>query len=163
MSLHLEIVTPEKKVFSDTVENVVLPGAEGELGILDGHAALVTSLAAGELRYRKGGAETHLALGTGFAFPSRTVYFGRDPGVDVARGELAEAEVRQWRAENRLPFPEFDYAERVEMSDTLAFPPEGPPSGFPRPSCSSPPPRRPGKTSATGARACSAPVLPPRA
>jgi MscS family membrane protein len=65
--------------------------------------------------------------GTAFAFPSRTVYFGRDPGVDVARGELSEAEVRQWRAESRLPFPEFDFAERAEMADTLAFPPEGSP------------------------------------
>lgn len=69
--------------------------------------------------------------GTGFAFPSWTVYFGRDSGVDVARGELAEAEVQKWRAENRLPFPEFDYAERVEMTDTLAFPPEGSPDHRP--------------------------------
>jgi hypothetical protein len=69
--------------------------------------------------------------GTDFAFPSRTIYFGRDPGVDAGRGELAEAEVRQWRVENRLPFPEFDYAERVEMADTLAFPPEGSPDHQP--------------------------------
>jgi MscS family membrane protein len=65
--------------------------------------------------------------GTAFAFPSRTVYFGRDPGVDVARGEQNEAEVRRWRAENRLPFPDFEFAERAEMADTLAFPPEGSP------------------------------------
>ena len=71
--------------------------------------------------------------GTAFAFPSRTVYFGRDPGVDVARGERSEAEVRQWRAENRLPFPEFDFAERAEMADTLAFPPEGSPDHRPTP------------------------------
>jgi MscS family membrane protein len=71
--------------------------------------------------------------GTAFAFPSRTVYFGRDPGVDVARGERSEAEVREWRAENRLPFPEFEFAERVEMVDTLAFPPEGSPDHRPAP------------------------------
>jgi len=72
-------------------------------------------------------AEIVRASGTGFAFPSRTVYFGRDPGVDVARAGETEAEVRQWRDERRLPFPDFDYAERVEMADTLEFPPEGSP------------------------------------
>jgi MscS family membrane protein len=65
--------------------------------------------------------------GTGFAFPSRTVYFSRDPGLDGARSEDAEAEVRRWREEKRLPFPEFDFAERAEMADTLLFPPEGSP------------------------------------
>lgn len=65
--------------------------------------------------------------GTAFALTSQTVYLGRDPGVDAKRGEVTEAEVRRWRVENRLPFPEFDYAEQVEMTDTLAFPPEGSP------------------------------------
>ena len=67
MSLHLEIVTPEKKVFSDTVEDVYLPGEDGEMGVLEMHAALVTSLQAGELRYRKGGEVYELAVGGGFA------------------------------------------------------------------------------------------------
>lgn len=67
MALHLEIVTPEKKIFSDTVSNVYLPGADGELGILDGHAALVTALQPGELRYDKDGKTEVLAIGTGFA------------------------------------------------------------------------------------------------
>ena len=67
MALHLEIVTPEKKIFSDTVGNVYLPGADGELGILDGHAALVTALRPGELRYEKNGQTVFMAIGTGFA------------------------------------------------------------------------------------------------
>lgn len=67
MPLHLEIVTPEKKVFSDTVANVYLPGADGELGILPAHGALVTALAPGELRYEKDGVVTALAIGNGFA------------------------------------------------------------------------------------------------
>ncbi len=78
--------------------------------------------------------------GTGFAFPSRTVYFSRDGGVDGARTEAAEAEVRRWREEKRLPFPEFDFAERAEMTDTLPFPPEGSPDFQPSPE-PSPPPR----------------------
>ena len=67
MSLHLAIVTPEKKIFSDTVGNVYLPGADGEIGVLDGHAALVTALAPGELRYEKDGQIVTLAVGSGFA------------------------------------------------------------------------------------------------
>ncbi len=67
MSLNLEIVTPERKVFSDTVENVYLPGADGEMGILTGHAALVSAMEAGELRYSKDGKITELAVGHGFA------------------------------------------------------------------------------------------------
>lgn len=65
--LHLEIVTPEKKIFSDTVEDVYLPGEEGEMGVLEMHAALVTALKAGELRYRKDGEVHELAIGGGFA------------------------------------------------------------------------------------------------
>jgi len=65
--LHLEIVTPEKKVFSDKVTDVYLPGADGEIGVLDLHAALVTTLTAGELRYQKDGSSHELAIGSGFA------------------------------------------------------------------------------------------------
>lgn len=65
--LHLEIVTPEKKIFSDTVENVYLPGADGEMGILPSHAGLVTALQPGELRYLRGGQVITIAIGSGFA------------------------------------------------------------------------------------------------
>ena len=75
--------------------------------------------------------------GTSFAFPSQTVYFTRDTGVDAARGEATRAEVRQWRDEKRLPFPDYDFAERAEMADTMPFPPEGSPDYRPAP------PRRP--------------------
>lgn len=67
MALHLEIVTPEKKIFSDTVGNVYLPGANGEMGVLEGHAALVTALEPGELSYEKDGKIEFLAVGSGFA------------------------------------------------------------------------------------------------
>lgn len=67
MSLQLDIVTPEKKVFSDTVDNVYLPGADGELGVLPMHAGLVTALRPGELRYLHKGQVVTLAVGSGFA------------------------------------------------------------------------------------------------
>ena len=67
MPLTLEIVTPEAKVYSDTVDTVVIPTAEGEVGILPGHIALLTQVADGELRVTKG-SETHLlVVGGGFA------------------------------------------------------------------------------------------------
>ena len=65
MSFKLEIVTPEKPIFSDEVDLVVLPGVEGELGVLAQHTALVTTLAPGELRCTKEGVETEFAVGEG--------------------------------------------------------------------------------------------------
>ena len=65
--LHLEIVTPEKISFSGKVADVYLPGADGEIGVLDLHASLVTALTAGELRYQKDGSSHELAIGSGFA------------------------------------------------------------------------------------------------
>lgn len=65
--------------------------------------------------------------GTGFAFPSQTLYLGRDDGLDPQRTEGAEAKVRQWRAEGRLPFPDFSPAEKQSLRGTSIFPPPGSP------------------------------------
>ncbi len=65
MLLKLEIVTPEARIFSDDVDTVVLPGFEGEMGVLPSHAPLATTLKPGELRYTKGGKTTELAVGEG--------------------------------------------------------------------------------------------------
>ena len=64
--VRLEIVTPEAKTFSDNVESVVIPGVEGELGVLPMHAPMMTLLEPGELRVMKNGEETRLAVGEGF-------------------------------------------------------------------------------------------------
>ena len=66
MPLQLDIVTPEKRVLSEQVDSVVLPGSEGELGILPSHVPLVTALKPGELVYSLGGKTEHFAVGTGF-------------------------------------------------------------------------------------------------
>ena len=63
--------------------------------------------------------------GTYFAFPSQTLYLGRDAGRDLARSEAAEAEVQRLRAEGRLPVPELPQELIDEIDDTLAYPPEG--------------------------------------
>ena len=65
MPLKLEIVTPEARIFSDEVDSVVLPGVEGEMGVLPAHSNLVTTLKHGELVYTKGGKSTHFAVGEG--------------------------------------------------------------------------------------------------
>lgn len=66
MPLLLEIVTPERQVFSDEVDSVVCPGIEGELGILPHHAPLLTTLGYGELRIKKGGEIEYFAIAGGF-------------------------------------------------------------------------------------------------
>jgi F-type H+-transporting ATPase subunit epsilon len=66
MPLLLEIVTPERLAYSDTVDAVNLPGIEGELGVLPHHAPLVSMLGVGELRIRKGGSEEAFAIVGGF-------------------------------------------------------------------------------------------------
>ena len=67
MALTLEIVTPEARVYSDTVDTVVIPTVEGEIGILYGHIPLLTQVGAGELRVQKGTKTELLAVGNGFA------------------------------------------------------------------------------------------------
>ena len=67
MPLTLEIVTPEAKVYSDTVDTVVVPTVEGEIGVLPGHIPLLAQVAHGELRVTKGNTTQWLAVGGGFA------------------------------------------------------------------------------------------------
>ena len=67
MALTLEIVTPEARVYSDTIETVVIPTVDGEIGILPGHIPLLTQVTNGELRVTKNGQTQWLAVGDGFA------------------------------------------------------------------------------------------------
>jgi F-type H+-transporting ATPase subunit epsilon len=66
VKIDLEIVTPERLVLAATVDEVVLPGCEGYLGVLPGHAPLLTALMEGELTYRIGGRTSYLAVSGGF-------------------------------------------------------------------------------------------------
>jgi F-type H+-transporting ATPase subunit epsilon len=67
MPLTLEIVTPEARVYSDTIDTVVIPTVEGEVGILPGHIPLLTQVEHGELRVTKGAETKWLAVSGGFA------------------------------------------------------------------------------------------------
>jgi MscS family membrane protein len=65
------------------------------------------------------------AAGTGFAFPSQTVYLGRDTGVDKEKAERATRQVQKWREGNQLPFPDFKPADISEFSNSLPYPQPG--------------------------------------
>jgi F-type H+-transporting ATPase subunit epsilon len=111
-TFQLEIVTPEKMVVKDVAEEAQIPGKNGYLGILPGHAPLITELAVGEITYRNGDATHHVAVAWGFAevLPDKVTILAETcerPGeIDKKRAQ----EARQ-RAEDRLKSgnPEVDY------------------------------------------------------
>ena len=82
-TFHLEIVTPEKMVVRDDAEEMQIPGKGGYLGILPGHAPLITELSAGELSYRNGGQTHRYAVVWGFAevFPIKSPFSPKPPSV----------------------------------------------------------------------------------
>lgn len=103
MPLQLDIVTPEKKIFSDLVDNVYLPGADGEMGILPQHAGLVTALKPGELRYLHKGKVESLAIGSGFAEVTQTkVIILTDSALGEAEIDEEHVEAAIKRAHDKL-------------------------------------------------------------
>ncbi len=61
--------------------------------------------------------------GTGFTFPSQNVYLGRNPSIDKTKAEQVESQLREWREQRQLPFPDFTPAEIAEIRDSLPYPP----------------------------------------
>jgi F-type H+-transporting ATPase subunit epsilon len=102
-TFQIEIVTPEKMVVKDVAEEAQIPGKNGYLGILPGHAPLITELAVGEITYRNGGTTYRLALAWGFAevLPDKVTILAetaeRADEIDARRAEEAKK-----RAEQRL-------------------------------------------------------------
>ena len=70
--------------------------------------------------------------GTSFAFPSQTLYMGRDDGIDQDRSTASMQEVENWRRSWRLPFPFMAPERRERLADTLEYPPRGSPDAFRR-------------------------------
>jgi F-type H+-transporting ATPase subunit epsilon len=103
MALTLEIVTPEARVYSDTIDTVVIPTTEGEIGILPGHIPLLTRIADGELRVIKGGVESHLAVGGGFAqIEGDTVSVLAEQAITAEKIDEGVVEAALKRAEEQL-------------------------------------------------------------
>ena len=116
--LTLEVVTPERRLVSEQVDEVQLPGAEGYFGVLPGHTPLLATLQVGELWYRVGQEKHYLAVAFGFAevLPDRVTVLAqlaeRPEDIDVPRAEAARK-----RAEERIAKPPTDIDfERARIS-----------------------------------------------
>ncbi len=121
--LTLEVVTPDRSVVTERVDEVEIPGAEGYFGVLPGHTPLLAMLQVGELWYRKGGEKVYLSIAFGFAeaLPDRVTILAqlaeRADEIDIARAEAAKR-----RAEERIATPaaEMDYERaRIAMMKAL--------------------------------------------
>ncbi len=102
-TLKLEIVTPDAKTYSEDVEMVTLPGAEGEMGIYPQHVPLLTQIVPGEVIARKGGRDQCLAVGDGFAeITGERVAIMTDRAIRAENIDEKQAEEARRRAEARL-------------------------------------------------------------
>ncbi|MFL6280534.1 MAG: F0F1 ATP synthase subunit epsilon [Vicinamibacterales bacterium] len=121
--IDLQVLTPDRAIVRDRVDEVEVPGAEGYFGVLPGHRPMLASLSLGELWYRKGEEKFYLAIAFGFAevLPDRVTILARlaerPEDIDVERAEAARR-----RAEERLvrPQPDIDYERaRVALTKSL--------------------------------------------
>src|SRR4051812_32691103 len=102
-TIELEIVTPEKQVVKVAAEEIQFPGKGGYLGVLPGHAPLITELSVGEIAYRRGGDITRIAVAWGFAevLPDKvTILAERAESADEI--DVSRAQAARDRAEERL-------------------------------------------------------------
>ncbi len=119
--IELIIVTPERSLVSQQVDEVTLPGVEGYLGILPGHTPLLTALKIGEIRYRFGGTVKYLFVSWGFVevLPGRVTVLAdiaeQPEDIDVA----AAREARDV-AESRLKHPDADFlSAQISLEQAL--------------------------------------------
>jgi F-type H+-transporting ATPase subunit epsilon len=116
-TIQLEIVTPERQVVQDTVAEVQIPGRKGYLGILPGHAPLITELSVGEISYRINGFSHYLAVAWGFAevLPTKVTILAetaeRAEDIDVERARRAKEKAEQMLHSTD---PDTDFARALE-------------------------------------------------
>ena len=121
-SIELQIVTPERMLVHEQVDEVEIPGVDGYFGVLPGHTPLLAALSVGELWYRKGQDKTYLSIAYGFAevLTDRVTVLAqlaeRAEEIDVERAEAARS-----RAAERLEQKsDVDYERaRVALSKSL--------------------------------------------
>ena len=107
--IDLQIVTPERLLVQEQVDEVEIPGSKGYFGVLPGHTPMLASLAVGELWYRVGQEKHYLAIAFGFVevLPDKVTVLARiaerEGDIDMARAEAAMA-----RAEQRIGEPRTD-------------------------------------------------------
>ncbi len=119
-TLKLEIVTPDAQAYSDDVEMVTIPAAEGEMGIYPQHVPLVTQIVPGEITLRKNGRDYFLAIGEGFVeITGERVSILADMAIMAENIDEAKAEEARLRAEVRLA-EHLDDEEAAIVSAALA-------------------------------------------
>jgi F-type H+-transporting ATPase subunit epsilon len=116
--IHLQVVSAERSLVNEQVDEVEIPGADGYFGVLPGHTPLLALLGAGELWYRQGQEKTYLLIAFGFAEvqPDRVTILAqiaeRAEEIDLTRAQAAKK-----RAEERLTSPGIDMdAERARIA-----------------------------------------------
>jgi len=118
--LKFELVTPQRKVVSEEVDEIIATGTLGEFGVLPGHAPFLTSLKIGELSYKKGGAAYHLAVNAGyFEVVNDVVTVLVDSSERAEEIDLERAKRAQARAEEGLKSVSQEDKEYKEMEFAL--------------------------------------------
>jgi F-type H+-transporting ATPase subunit epsilon len=121
--IDLQVMTPDRGIIRDRVDEVEIPGSEGYFGVLPGHRPMLASLSTGEMWYRKGDEKLYLAIAFGFAevLPDRVTILARlaerPEEIDADRAEAARR-----RAEERLTRPQSDIDyERARVALTKSL------------------------------------------
>jgi F-type H+-transporting ATPase subunit epsilon len=118
-TMHVEVVTAERELYSGEADVVIAPGSEGELGILPRHAALLTTLKVGQLLIRLGGAEEPLFVSGGFLEVSNnSVTVLAETAERAEEIDQARAEAARRRAQEHLQQAQSD-VERAELVGAL--------------------------------------------
>lgn len=118
-TMHVEVVTAERELYSGEADVVIAPGSEGELGILPRHAALLTTLKVGQLLIRLGGAEESLFVSGGFLEVSNnSVTVLAETAERAEEIDQARAEAARRRAQEHLQQAQSD-VERAELVGAL--------------------------------------------
>ena len=121
--LTLEIVTPDRALLREEVDEVVVPGSQGEFGVLPGHTPLLSTLKIGELWYRQGQEKHYLAIAFGFVevLPDRVTVLAqvgeRAQEIDVQRAERAKQRAEQRLADAQPHLTQIDFdIERARIA-----------------------------------------------
>ena len=121
--IDLQVMTPDRGIIRDRIDEVEIPGSEGYFGVLPGHRPMLASLSTGEMWYRKGEEKLYLAIAFGFAevLPDRVTILARlaerPEEIDADRAEAARR-----RAEERLTRPQSDIDyERARVALTKSL------------------------------------------
>ncbi|HEY7112938.1 MAG TPA: ATP synthase F1 subunit epsilon [Thermoanaerobaculia bacterium] len=120
-TLHLEVVTPERRVVESEADSVELPGSEGYLGILPGHTALVTLLKTGVLSYKRGGSREAFAVSAGLAeIADDKVSVLADSAQEASDIDAAAAERERSEAEKQMATASADTLPEIRARLELA-------------------------------------------